>query len=74
MVVPITKMKSVEKETSNEFFEDWNESHARISLIVFCRYFILFSREAEYLKRRNVVKYLKSLRVLIVEVYNYFLQ
>ena len=61
------------KETSNEFFfEDWNESRARIFFIVFGD--ILFSREEEYLKRRGVVKYLRNLRVLILEFYPNFSQ
>ena len=33
---------------------------------------ILFSRKEEYLNRRRVLKYLRNLRVLILEFYPYF--
>ena len=72
LFVPKTKVESVEKETSNEFFF-WKIGTSCV-LASFSLLFadILFSREVEYLKRRRVAKYLKNLRVLILEFYPYF--
>ena len=61
----------MESEIVTSFCEDWNEPHAHILLTVFVD--ILFSIEVEFLKRKRVVKYLKNLRVLILEFYPYFL-
>ena len=43
-------------------------------LVSFWLFFVdfLLSREEEYLKRRRIVKYLRNLRVLILEFYPYF--
>ena len=60
----------MESEIVTCFYEDWNEPRAHILLTVFVDN--LFSREVKFLKRKRVVKYLKNLRVLILEFYPYF--
>ena len=60
----------MESEIVTCFYEDWNEPRAHILLTIFVDN--LFSREVKFLKRKRVVKYLKNLRVLILEFYPYF--